>query len=254
MGEKIQVPNKPGSPVAWQAEGFAPALEAALLPIIGESRLLGVLVHGSAQRGNQDPFSDLDLLAIVDVGGLRKCQLTVDGTSCDITLVGADRLRQLWKRMGHEVNVPLLRAASSGITLLSQDALLSKLQQEAAARLSKGPTPPNESELALMRSACLQTVAFLEKCALRGTHDPMWRQIAIARCGSFLSQLVHVYCQLHGLWSNGFWILIHNDEPAYAEIRRRIIEYLAAADADAQVGVILSLAKDLALDCGGGLT
>jgi len=182
-------------------------------------QLLGVVLHGSAVSKRQDASSDLDLLLITDQAGPAFHALWhIDQAPCDLHITGLpELLRTTNKDFGSNNNFAL-RAFGTGLLLFQADPAIANHQSLAMARWQAGPVSPSTANIYSIRQAALQTDLFLAKCSARAVSDPAWHEIQFARSGIFLAQLIDSYCRLNRLWSNAFWILLHEEGPEYQPI------------------------------------
>lgn len=189
--------------------------------------LLAVLLHGSAASLRQDGSSDLDLLLITDQTVPAFHALWhIDQTPCDLHLTSLPELLSVTRSDVSSNNNFALRAFSTGTLLLEADSSIAVHQSDAIARWRAGPAAPTAANVYAIRQAAVQTDLFLAKCSVRAASDALWHEVQLARSGTFLTQLIDSYCRLHRLWSNAFWILMHETAPEYQPVVHLIRRFL----------------------------
>lgn len=208
-------------------------------------QLLGVILHGSAASKRQDALSDLDLLLITDQAGPAFHALWhIDQIPCDLHITGLPELLTTMSKDVASNNNFALRAFGTGLLLFQADVAIANHQSLAIARWQAGPALPTAANVYAIRQAALQTDLFLAKCSTRAVSDPTWHEIQSARSGIFLAQLIDSYCRLNRLWSNAFWILLHEKGPEYQPIVAAIRRFLTP-DSSSKVETLRGLCGTL---------
>ena len=202
-------------------------LQRRYLAQTNHGQLLAIVMHGSAASIRQDALSDLDLLLITDQTTPAFHALwQIDGTPCDLHVSSLTELLFGVKRDIASNNNFALRAFSTGTLLFETNSAIADHQRASLIRWQAGPAAPSAANVYAIRQAAVQTDLFLTKCSARASSDLLWHEVALARSGTFLTQLVDSYCRLHRLWSNAFWILVHEKTSQYQPVVDLIRRFL----------------------------
>ncbi|MDI3298072.1 MAG: hypothetical protein QJR08_02765 [Bacillota bacterium] len=125
-----------------------------LLAELGDD-LLGLLLAGSAARGDLGPGGDLDLFALIRGDWRQRRGAVVDGVVVELFLNPVERVRREFEDAERPAT---LWAFAEGRPLYDPRGVVLALVQEARARLDQPPPPLSPAALARLRYALTDTL------------------------------------------------------------------------------------------------
>jgi hypothetical protein len=158
------------------------------------SELLGVLVGGSRLRSEGDPYSDIDVVVVVDRPCRKRWNFIIDGIEIETLINPPFQIRRYFIQDRQDGRGLMPHLLSTGHIVFDPQHLMASLQEEARAIWNAGPPPLSDRERWEFRyhaADALRDLADVE------TAD---KQRAVFLIGLILPMIINQHYRIAGRW------------------------------------------------------
>ncbi len=168
-----------------------------------------IALYGSRARGNNDVFSDIDVLVIAPKNEVKRAYRMLGGVAFDILAGTIDEFCSLLDAQPRTNDFEVvLYAALAAISIHDPQEVLGKLQLHARRIWQSGPRPLSEAEIEQTRSRLIRLLRSAERIVVRASKDPSYAVAGIVRCDYLVVESIYYYFRINRRWTTDFPKLI----------------------------------------------